>query len=354
MKLKLTNRFLSDKMNFIKSRDMSKIDIHRYNVVELESDTIPVDLLYHFDSINTEDPDVVSVIQKYNFIPVDLKHHYVRPLYFFMNTERPRLGNFISELIHIIYHCEITKTPIYFPDTPGTFIINTIFRPFLGFTNNIFVDIKPRNFDTIVDGKNFYYFPKYIPLEQERRNIGMKYISTQLPSPIITEYDLVIHIRSGDIFNGNHHPDYIQPPFEYYVYIIKTYHYQNVLILSEPDFSNPVIGKLKQTFSFITVSSGDLQTDVGIMLGARHLVIGTGSFGYMLSLCSSHLLQLYCFERHNVYYKNSDYNITVLGVNGDYPTIWNGDTKILTDGNWDIIEKNMNDFVERPKRLWSD
>ena len=311
MKLKLSR--LSDRMNYIKCQDISNIDINHYNVVDLECDHIPEYVLYHFDNIYSSDTEVISLIQKYNYVLVE-SDHYARPFYFFINTELPRLGNFISELIHILYHCEITKTSVYFPDTPGTHIINVIFRPFIGFTNNVFVDRKPRHFDTIIDGKNFYYFPKYIPFEKDRRRIGIKYVSTQLSSPILTEYDLVIHIRSGDIFQGNIHPDYIQPPFEYYEYVIKKHHYMNVLILSEPDFSNPVIQKLQQTFTFITVSSGTLQNDIGIILGAKNLMIGTGSFAYMLSLCSPHLLQLYCFERHNVYYKDSDYIITVLGV----------------------------------------
>jgi hypothetical protein len=351
MKLKLSR--LSDRMFFIKCKDISQIDINHYNVVDLECEQIPEHVLYHFDSVYSEDPDVISIIRKYNFKHVH-DDHYTRPFYFFSNTERPRLGNFISELIHILHHCEITNNSVYFPDTPGTFIINTIFRPFVGFTNDIFVDRKPREIDTVIDGKDFYYFPRYIPLEKERRRLCLKYVSTQLPKPLETEYDLVIHIRSGDIFQGNIHPDYIQPPFEYYDYVIRKHNYNNVLILSEPDFSNPVIQKLQDTFSFITVSSGSLENDMAIILGAKHLMIGTGSFAYMLSLCSSYLKQLYCFERHNVYYKDSDYNITVLGVDGNYPKFWNGDTQILTKGNWKIFEKDMTGFVERPKRLWSD
>lgn len=351
MKLKLSR--LSEKMCYINCQDISQIDINHYNVIDLECGYIPEYVLYHFDSIYSDDPEVISVIQKYNFKFVDT-NHYCRPFYYFSNSERPRLGNFISELIHILYHCEITKTSIYFPDVPGTYIKNCIFRPFVGFSNNVFVDRKPLSIDCVIDGKDFYYFPKYIPLEHERRRLALSYVTTQLPKPKVTDHDLVIHVRSGDIFMGNIHPDYIQPPFEYYDYVIRKHNYNNILLLSEPDFSNPVIPKLKETFPFITVSSGSLEEDVSIILGAKNLIIGTGSFGSMLSLCSFHLRHLYCFDRQNVYYKDCDYEITVIGVDGAYPKRWNGDKKILTDGDWNIIEKDMSGFIEKPRRLWSD
>jgi hypothetical protein len=59
------------------------------------------------------------------------------------------------------------------------------------------------------------------------RNI-FSYPPPLLPLCSIPERSLLIHIRSGDIFNKNPHPMYIPPPLSYYLKIIETGNYECV------------------------------------------------------------------------------------------------------------------------------
>jgi hypothetical protein len=101
------------------------------------------------------------------------------------------------------------------------------------------------------------------------------------------------------------------------------------------------------------ISCGNLYEDVKTILSAKHLVIGTGTFAYSLSLCSSQLKRLYCFEHHNVYYHGSHYEIIVLGVtNRPYPNQWEGDVQILLEKDYEIEPLDMSTYEEKPRAMW--
>ncbi len=262
-----------------------------------------------------------------------------------------RFGNCIIKIINLICLCIRDGHNFYFRHYDP--LLSVV--PNMCFINNDWVVNEKHE-----EGENmpwkmlFYNFP-YKLYEKERRDICIKYINKILITPDIQSEDtLVIHIRSGDIFNEHIHPSYIQPPFEYYRFIIDNNHYRNIIIVTEPDMSNPVIYKLLEHYQNIHIFSRILTQDIAMILGAQNLVIGTGSFAYILSLCSTHLKHLYCFEIHNVFWKDSDYKISVLKSEPSYPRLWNGDSSILLDTKWKISYKCMDDFVEIPKQNWEN
>jgi len=91
------------------------------------------------------------------------------------------------------------------------------------------------------------------------------------------ENDLIIHVRSGDIFEDgfdcNH---YKQPPYSFYKRIIESRYFPHIYILTEDvekKRQNPVISKLLESFRNITLlCKNSLKTDFKIMLQSKYFV----------------------------------------------------------------------------------
>ena len=264
-----------------------------------------------------------------------------------------RFGNVLITIMNLISLCIRNGHNFYFrhPDPVFHVVPNMCFIHNKGWVIGEQKDVEEENMPHLM----LYYNLPFKLYEKEKREICIKYISNILVIPDIQSKDtLVIHIRAGDIFNKHIHSSYIQPPFEYYRFIIDNNNYKYIIIVTEPDMSNPVILKLVETYPNIHVFSRTLNEDIATIIGAQNLVIGTGSFAYILSLCSLHLKRLYCFEIQNVYWKNSDYEIIVLQSEPSYPKQWNGDSNILLDRKWKISVKSMDDFIETPKMNWEN
>ena len=74
--------------------------------------------------------------------------------------------------------------------------------------------------------------------------------------------DLIIHIRSGDIFKDkNPHNGYTQPPYEYYRTIIMSKKWNNITIVSEDEL-NPVTYHCYVTNLISNFKQHDLNTDI--------------------------------------------------------------------------------------------
>ena len=146
-----------------------------------------------------------------------------------------------------------------------------------------------------------FYFPNqcfgYDLTNQERLKILKDFVFSHLPivdSDGITEDTLVIHIRSGDIFGGWIHQNYVQPPLSYYKKIIEETKPSNILIVTQSDRKNPCIDSLLPLYPNTKIQCGTLQQDVSAILNARKLVIGFGTFGWILSMISDRIHTLHC------------------------------------------------------------
>jgi hypothetical protein len=115
------------------------------------------------------------------------------------------------------------------------------------------------------------------------------------PLPVDT---LVIHIRSGDVFGERPHPSLGQPPLSFYEKVLVHSRPQNVLLVYEDDL-NPVIPKLQAHLESLSITysvhSGGLRSDLQLLLSARQLVTGKGTFGQALLVLSPHIERWYAF-----------------------------------------------------------
>jgi hypothetical protein len=119
--------------------------------------------------------------------------------------------------------------------------------------------------------------------------------------PRIKRDDLVLHFRAGDIFKKPH-PVYGQPPASYYLKAVDREQPARVWLVYE-DRSNPCIEVVENALRAkgieVLLQSSSLAEDLRLMMSARTLVAGRGSFAYMLAHLSSRLRRVYFFEAHH-------------------------------------------------------
>ena len=111
---------------------------------------------------------------------------------------------------------------------------------------------------------------------------------------------LVIHLRGGDVFDQRPSRRYGQPPFAFYQVVIGSRDWDEVVLVSE-DTANPVHGLItdycEEEGISLTPASGDLLSDVSVLLGATHLVVASGTFGRTIVVLSSRVKHVYEFEK---------------------------------------------------------
>ena len=103
------------------------------------------------------------------------------------------------------------------------------------------------------------------------------------------EEDLIIHIRSGDVFfptfNIN---NYVQPPLWFYKQAISLRTYNKIYIVTEGcPFLNPVIYALKNLYDNIVVlDKNPIEVDIRILLNAKWFIHSNTTLCYIVNLLS--------------------------------------------------------------------
>lgn len=155
-----------------------------------------------------------------------------------------------------------------------------------------------RNPDVRSTIKNNFFYLKHFNMEDPEPYIMKKYFQKYvLPvfkvQPSLENFEnteiLHIHFRGGDIFSSNPHKAYVQPPLSYYIDAAK--HYNKIKLVCE-DASNPCIKELMKLDNVEYIST-TLENDLKILGSAQNLVIGFGTFGFLLYLMNPQLRHLY-------------------------------------------------------------
>jgi hypothetical protein len=185
----------------------------------------------------------------------------------------------------------------------------------------------------------FYYLepfclkrPSESLLESARRYVRPMLSDVLQESDLrVGEDDLVLHFRAGDVF---HHPvaHYGQPPLAYYLAAIEREKPSRTWLVFE-DRANPCIDAaeawLQRRGLEVVIQSGALEEDLRVLLSARRLVIGQGTFGSSVAMLSTHLRRLYTFKS-DLWddLRLSDLE-TIQGIDID-----GGYTRVLLSKNW--------------------
>lgn len=213
-----------------------------------------------------------------------------------------RLGNNIIQLSNAIHIAIAFKHNIKIIFRHRLFDVSVIEKYFNKYNNS----------EIITDQFNFYNNSK-LPFSHEifEQNIEEKNIILQKAFLInninkLPENDLVIHIRSGDIFSSKPHPDYIPPPLSYYIKEIDKCKYEKIYIICE-DTKNPVVNRLLKLYENAVYEKNSLEKDIRIILGASNILYSVGTFIKSLMFLSNNIKYLHdkaCNNgKLNEYYK---------------------------------------------------
>ena len=202
-----------------------------------------------------------------------------------------------------------------------------------------------------ISSKFFYWEGPYkevnIPVEHIYRNmrrICKEYIAPHLKVSIrssIPDDTIVIHIRSGDIFDQVH-PNghqYTPNPLDFYNKLLSSF--EKAIVVTEPDANNPIVEILRQN-SKVTVQSSSVAEDFATLMAAKNLAnSGVGTFCVAAALCSNNIQNFYCTDlmltEHLNYSMliNTDVNVHQLKLNN-----------YLQVGEWTNTEEQRNFILE--------
>ena len=108
------------------------------------------------------------------------------------------------------------------------------------------------------------------------------------------ENDIVIHLRSGDVFRKYRPPPgYILPPLSFFISLLeKLPNKEKIIVLAEDD-RNPILGEFQQRYPQLEWKKQSLEEDIAILLGAKNLIESFGTFTPSLLLLSKNIKNIY-------------------------------------------------------------
>ena len=231
-------------------------------------------------------------------------------------TTQANFGNILLCLNKIIFFCEIIGcTEISLPKNNFWFIKHRVILKDYNITIDLIDDNQLRNFENRTNTNldtiylDFYniiiYFYKI--KSKIRIHLFKDEILKNLPITNISERDLYIHIRSGDIFSNNVHKPYAQPPLCFYESIFQNFAFDKIYLISQ-DNSNPIINKLLTNFKNIIYSNSNLAFDLSVLINCINLVASISSFLNTIIILNSKLRNLWEYNIYQMFEKAIQYH----------------------------------------------
>lgn len=141
---------------------------------------------------------------------------------------------------------------------------------------------------------NFFYYINYVKPEL-RINLLKKEIFKNLPMIIIDKRDLVIYIRSGDIFQSKPNKYYSPPPLCFYQTILKYFQFNNIYIIAQ-DKNNPNIEILLSQFPSIIYKRNSLKLDISYLTKAYNIVHAPSTLFFSIFQLNDNVKFLWIFD----------------------------------------------------------
>lgn len=209
--------------------------------------------------------------------------------------QKYRFGNQLIIIYRVIFYCQILGCKkIFLENNYIWYIKNKIINK----KYKMIIQSKHKNninkYDIIIDKThNFFFYSNYIkPIY--KINLLRKEIMKNLKKISINLNDLLIYIRSGDIFINPHH-GYKQPPLCFYKKVLDNYIFKNIYLIAE-NKNNPVINELLKDYPNIIYNYNSLKNDISYMINAYNIIGGaTSSFYHRMIELNNNLHFLWNF-----------------------------------------------------------
>lgn len=198
-------------------------------------------------------------------------------------TQPGSFGNRMTMINNIIFYSELLNIKnLYFNSDYNFLIKNQIITDKLNINIKSYSQINCNDKNILcvsLIGLGFLFYP--IVIRPEIKIYILKNeIKRNLPNIEIDSNDLVIHIRSGDIFSTNIVYTYGQPPLCFYQKILNEFKFKNIYLIAQ-NKENPVINNLLSEFPKIIYKENNIETDIAYLSNAYNLVGSKSSFSFM-------------------------------------------------------------------------
>lgn len=146
--------------------------------------------------------------------------------------------------------------------------------------------------------KYFYIIDNYIRphINYEFNDSDLEMLNNQ-KIHIDFNKDLIIHIRSGDIFSTKFSlNEYKQPPLYFYRQILDTFKFNNIYICTEnsdQNLLNPVIYYILKKYHNCTLLKNSIELDFKILINAKYLVHSESTLSAIVSSVSRYPQEIY-------------------------------------------------------------
>ena len=197
-------------------------------------------------------------------------------------TRPMHYGNYMVMVNMIMYYCELFGIKkIYFDSHYNWYLKNDII------TDKYNISIIPIEKINCNDSNivcfplrgnhlfGFFYYPSFIK-PQIRIHILKYEIRKNLPNVTIGKDDLLIHVRSGNIFKSFHRY-YAQPPLCFYRTILNNFKFKKIILIAITK-DNPTINPLLKEFPKIIYKRNPIDKDLAYLTNAYNLVGSVSSF----------------------------------------------------------------------------
>lgn len=190
-------------------------------------------------------------------------------------------GNQIAAVNKMIFYCEIIHCKkLILPVENRIYINHTL----LDKEYNLQIEVAQESFQAdLITDISFEFFYVFYNLKIENRiGILKNEIVNNLPKVNVNKNDLIIHIRSGDIFQHkgetDYAPDYSQPPLCFYQKILEQFKFSDIYIIAEDNIFNPVIEELRKKYPKIKYNQNSLEIDLSYLIYGYNIVGSISSF----------------------------------------------------------------------------
>ena len=229
------------------------------------------------------------------------------------------IGNALIMLNNLINICENIKCKNVI--APGKSLNKIIKKPIFYKEKNII--IWPNlyknkiNIDIIINRYNAFHFNYKNIKKYNRLKIIREEVLENIPKFKNTPEDLVINIRSGDVFVNKISKYYGQPPLSFYQKIIDDNKFKNIYLMSN-GHENPTVNKLLKLYPKIKYIHGTIEEDASVIIYSYNLVMPISTFPLTLVGLNKNLRKMFIYSLMNYAFRDENFTIYRMEASQNY------------------------------------